>query len=828
MRRLRAVWIACLVLAPFVAADGAWAGILVYNSEAESLTYAHEPSLDGASSHDVEVVRQDADFLITDTRTFIFDFTDDCRYADDTGHAMLCPADAIDELRVFLSPGPDRLTIDAALPSFACGAGGSDRLAGGTARDVMGGGPGRDELYGGDGPDSLLIDLGVLSEDCAQGDGAEDLELVDGGGGRDSLEGGPGDDVIRGGEDDDTVSGAGGDDELAGEGGGDVMFGLEGNDIIDGGDGRDFLYGSQGDDRIYGGPGDDIMGRTARYDAGGLQGDVPRPALSVEEGDDRLDGGDGDDSMAAGPGESLDDYLDPLAAAGRPFIDRGQQTSALNGADRFIGGPGTDFVSYINRDAPVSASLDGIANDGSPGEGDGIDPDVERVAGGARDDVLSAARGGTFLFGDLGGDTIQGGPGPDVLSGGADDGADTLRGGGAGDELRGGPGDDRLDGDEGDDALIGGAGDDRVEGGAGTDGLEGGTGADGLAGGAGPDCLHGFVFPARAPGETFACPRGSEDSPAVGADGDDLLDGGGGADRLEGGPGQDLADYSTVRAPVVIAMAGVTRERAAAYGASSNGDHLGADVEGVRGGGGNDTLLGNAGDNVLDGGPGDDQVDGGGGVDQLRGGSGRDLVVARDGQPDAVRCGTRRDLALVDGRDEVVSSLADSCERVDAGGRGGRAALLAPAGRACELPVRLPGIGRQFRLAVSARVPWGTRADASSCSARVRGAGNAPAGRRAALLGSGAFELRRRGRGVEVRLRGGRSRACGRSRQRVRRLSVSRPPRRFFVRGRTARVEGPGAAWVTVDGCRGTRVRVRTGRVEVFDLRHRRTRVESR
>ena len=198
-------------------------------------------------------------------------------------------------------------------------------------------------------------------------------------------------------------------------------------------------------------------------------------------------------------------------------------------------------------------------------------------------------------------------------------------------------------------------------------------------------------------------------------------------------------------------------------------------------------------------------------------------MVARDGEHDAVRCGTRRDLALVDRRDELVSSLADHCERADAGTRGGGGALLAPARRECELSVRLPGIGRQFRLPVSARVPWGTRADAASCAARVRGAAGTPAGRRSALLGSGAFELHPRERGVEVRLRGGRLRACAGARRRVRRLSVSRPPRGFFVRGRSARAEGPGAAWDTVDGCRGTRVRVRTGRVKVVDLRRNRT-----
>jgi Ca2+-binding RTX toxin-like protein len=107
----------------------------------------------------------------------------------------------------------------------------------------------------------------------------------------------------------------------------------------------------------------------------------------------------------------------------------------------------------------------------------------------------------------------------------------------------------------------------------------------------------------------------------------------------------------------------------------------------VSGGAGNDAIDGGTWADRLDGGPGDDAIEGGGGADTLTGGpgrdrisggAGRDTILARDGEPDTVRCGSEYDIAIVDPADTV----ARDCEGVlrtardryiDAGFGGGRA-----------------------------------------------------------------------------------------------------------------------------------------------------------
>jgi hypothetical protein len=88
----------------------------------------------------------------------------------------------------------------------------------------------------------------------------------------------------------------------------------------------------------------------------------------------------------------------------------------------------------------------------------------------------------------------------------------------------------------------------------------------------------------------------------------------------------------------------------------------------LAGGKGADVLIGLAGDDVLRGGAGADRLDGGAGDDRLIGGAGRDVLLggrgrdrleARDGTRDVIRCGSGRDVAVVDRRD-----AATGCERV--------------------------------------------------------------------------------------------------------------------------------------------------------------------
>lgn len=198
----------------------------------------------------------------------------------------------------------------------------------------------------------------------------------------------------------------------------DTLFDWNGPTTVDGGIGADALDGNAGNDRLTGGPGND--------------------ALRGELGDDRLDGGDGDDSLE---GFGLDSG------------DTGNDTS---GRDVYVGGAGFDLVDYTARTDPLTLDLDGVADDGASGEGDLIGADIERLYGGAGNDVLTGSPAVNWLYGYGGDDTLVGGPADDVLKGGNN--ADRLFGQDGGDALDGGAGDDLLDGGPGADAFDGDGG----------------------------------------------------------------------------------------------------------------------------------------------------------------------------------------------------------------------------------------------------------------------------------------------------------------------------------------------------------------------------------
>ncbi len=217
--------------------------------------------------------------------------------------------------------------------------------------------------------------------------------------------------VVDGGAGNDVLNASHGDSTLIGGPGNDTLRGDIGNDTLHGGDGDDTLLGRAGNDTLYGDAGND--------------------ELLGEEGNDILNGGEGDDN------------LDGSHAA---------VSNAQAGADTYIGGPGYDRFSYFSRMAPISATLDGVANDGEAGEGDNIHPDVEEVGGGWGDDTLIGSDGDNVLWGSSGNDTILGLGGNDKLTG--DDGNDTLDGGPGNDEVKGGCHDDHIIGGPGVDTLI--------------------------------------------------------------------------------------------------------------------------------------------------------------------------------------------------------------------------------------------------------------------------------------------------------------------------------------------------------------------------------------
>jgi Ca2+-binding RTX toxin-like protein len=211
-----------------------------------------------------------------------------------------------------------------------------------------------------------------------------------------------------------------------------------------GGAGADDLEGGAGNDVLDAGSGDDILSGCDE-----VEGD----------GNDRLLGGDGDDELVGCDG---DDYLD--GGAGDDQFDFGGFSRDVDGgADRYIGGTGEDRFSYFSRNEPVKISLDGVANDGSAGEGDNIGADIETIGGGWGDDVIVGSNAPEFLYGDLGSDDIDGGGGND-----------TVKGNEGVDQVDGGAGNDMVDGGCHGDTIIGGSGVDEMisDGGCGT-GYEG-------------------------------------------------------------------------------------------------------------------------------------------------------------------------------------------------------------------------------------------------------------------------------------------------------------------------------------------------------------------
>lgn len=375
----------------------------------------------------------------------------------------------------------------------ALGGAGNDTLVGNALDNTLDGGPGDDTVTGGNGLDTLIGGDGT-ADLVSYADEVDDVvvDLVAGTGGaagssQDTLSGfenvtaGPGDDVVTGDGAANRVRGGDGNDTIAGGGGPDRLEGEDDVDTVDGGGADDLVLGGDGDDVLSGG-----------------------------EGDDRVDGGDDGDRLVGG-----------------------------DGADALLGGEDDDTADYGTRTDAVGLSLDGVANDGTPGEGDQL-LGVERLVGGQGDDVLRGNQADNRISGGLGDDVIDGGFGSDVLDGqtGVDtvtyetrtadqpvtitvDGTDDEGASGERDALqgfeihRGGAGADTMTGGSGADRFEGGPGDDVLRGAGGADVLDGGVGADRLTGDDGTDTL-----------------RGGDDA--------DVLDGGGGVDLFAAGPGDDL------------------------------------------------------------------------------------------------------------------------------------------------------------------------------------------------------------------------------------------------------------------------------------------------
>lgn len=263
------------------------------------------------------------------------------------------------------------------------------------------------------------------------------------------------------------------------------------------------------------GPGEDRVEATG----GGDLGATLAVAVTVYTGADNdfIQGGAGDDELHAGVGD-----------------DVFQTADSADGADVYDGAAGIDSLSYDNRSAAVSITIDGMANDGAADEGDSVDNSVETLIGGSGSDTISAGPAANTLVGGPGDDTLFGGDGDDLfLETGSVQGKDLINGG---------AGSDTIDYSQRDadlsitlcvapDAACSGAcdcaSDDGAAGEADTlvniENAYGGTGND--------------KFTGSPAGNTFFGNDGNDE--LHGEAGNDVLYGDAGDDKLFGGPGED-------------------------------------------------------------------------------------------------------------------------------------------------------------------------------------------------------------------------------------------------------------------------------------------------
>jgi hypothetical protein len=253
--------------------------------------------------------------------------------------------------------------------------------------------------------------------------------------------------------------------EVLGGAGNDNLKAIAGNTrlTLDGGAGADVLRAEGGDDVLRGGPdGDELIGGA---------------------GSDVLEGGDGADQLSG----------DTCEAPGADVLDGGAGYDTLT--DWGDCGPNSDR-------RPVTVTVNGVADDGRPGEGD----DVRDL------DALELFVPATVIGTD-GDESV-------AIYAPADREPSSIQGRGGADDLRAGSGRETIDG---------GAGDDRIEGGFNHDTLTGGPGRDAIYGDATSGNCGGY-------GQSCTIPFGNDSIDA--RDGE--------ADQVDCGPGEDTARADAV------------------------------------------------------------------------------------------------------------------------------------------------------------------------------------------------------------------------------------------------------------------------------------------
>ncbi|HWH45311.1 MAG TPA: calcium-binding protein [Thermoleophilaceae bacterium] len=396
-------------------------------------------------------------------------------------HEVMCnQRDTVSEVRANLGDGDDYARIGVGFGQLFGGAG-DDELHGGPATfgDTIQGGAGNDILNGGGGandqiayndrsvPVTVDLQLGIGGaagetdtltgfEDIFGGSAGDTLKggdtaaqyIISGGNGNDVIEGGSARVVGWGGNGDDVLTGGAGTDQLEGGNGADVIGGSGGGDTVNyyaritdvnvslDGIANDGVRG-EGDNvlpqvgAILSGHNHDAIDASAATGPMFIEGREGNDTIIGSAFADRIEGGKETDVIFGGDG---DDSI------------HGEQPGAAraSGRDEIHGGAGIDTYTTLDDDparvgtAGVTIDLDGVADDGFPGEEDNIFDDVENIVASRYADHVTGSAAVNVLTGLGGNDTLLGGDADDTLSGGEGD--DTLDGQAGADTIECGPG----------------------------------------------------------------------------------------------------------------------------------------------------------------------------------------------------------------------------------------------------------------------------------------------------------------------------------------------------------------------------------------------------
>ncbi len=161
--------------------------------------------------------------------------------------------------------------------------------------------------------------------------------------------------------------------------------------------------------------------------------------------------GDGNDRAKVDDGGRRYQYPQIVRWDGGPGDDvTGGGTARTNAVtEDSLAGPGADTVlsgraDYVARTTAQSLTLDGVGNDGDPGENDNLSPKLTDVFDGSGNSILIGSDAAQNLYGGDGADQIDPKKGADTVSGWTGDDTITLAPDGAKDTVACGAGSDTV------------------------------------------------------------------------------------------------------------------------------------------------------------------------------------------------------------------------------------------------------------------------------------------------------------------------------------------------------------------------------------------------